>query len=376
MPALYTLLSLINDNINNEIIILVMINSYLILNSFFLNKRKAKEFCLFNLILFFYIVYISIIHSPKEIIDNNFYSYIFMFIMFILFSEYEIRKSFLSYFSMNKHRFIFYTYIFLICILISVVGGKGLKMTESSSIPVLYGPFEIPHILAYIVLVIYCGLSLCGLNKKSNKIYCLKGIAIIIVVFTAVRTGFLALLILLAVEYLSVKGVGKKIIIFFFIGLAFVFLIFNTDLFLNNPIVQKTIYAMKAGSITNGRETYREVAMNYYINNCNTTEKIFGVGIKGVIDAIYSVLRVRIHAHNDYVNILVGYGVLGFIIMIYCQLKLCKISKSIWNILLFQAFVFALAYFNGFAMYIMITASFPIIICFFEVKMINKKITI
>ena len=43
------------------------------------------------------------------------------------------------------------------------------------------------------------------------------------------------------------------------------------------------------------------------------------------------------------------------------------------NIILLQLFIFILAYYNGFALYIMLTASLPIVIAFFEMKQIGKS---
>ena len=139
-----------------------------------------------------------------------------------------------------------------------------------------------------------------------------------------------------------------------------------------NPLIEKTLYATEVGgSITNGRELYRQIALAYYAIKTTLFEKIFGVGISGVVEAIYSVLRVKIQAHNDYVNLLVGYGIVGLLSFMICQLGLSKTCKSKMNIVLLQLFIFILAYYNGFALYIMLTASLPIVVAFFELKQVG-----
>lgn len=370
MPAIFTVLYCIKDSVANKVAIVLMLFAYTLLEFFYVKTGKKMKFVVLNFFTAFYIGYISIKCGPTEVINSNFYSYLLTYIMIWICAEDRLREDFIEYFLNAKKRFITYVVIFFMAIIFSVFFLDGLKTGYGSKIPVLYGPFSIAHMLAYLLMVIYCGVSLFDLENKIRTIKIIKFLCVVCIVWTAVRSAVLAMSVLIVCDFLSIKKISKKLLI---LSLSFVMLIFVatcTDLLINNPLIEKTLYASEVGgSITNGREWYREAALSYYISDTTLSEKMFGVGIPGVIDSIYRVLRVRIQAHNDYVNILVGYGFVGFALFLTSLLSLGRACKSKLNIILLQLFIFILAYYNGFALYIMLTSSLPIVIAFFEMKM-------
>ncbi len=372
MPMLYTMLCCIKTSLANKAVILELIVSYILINKIYIKKNKSKNFILLNFIIMIYVFYTFIIDNLSSIIHLNFYSYLFMFIIFWLFMEKDIREDFLQYFLKKKKMLYMYFVIFILIIMYSVLSLNGIHMEFNSTIPILYGPFEIPHILAYILLIYYCTFSVYE-NYLKNKINVfIKGICVIGIIFTGVRSAALALIILMCFKFISVRNTNKKLILILFGIIMFLYLLINTSILKNNPIINKTIASANAGSITNGREIFREIAIDHYFSNTTIIEKIFGAGMPSLINAIYEEIHAKIHAHNDYVNLLVGYGGLGLILIIYSQFCLNKICKNIVTKIFLQSFIFILCYFNGFAMYIMLTASFPIILCFFEIE--EKKL--
>ena len=372
MPAIFTVLYCIRDNVANKAAIVLMLFAYILLNSHYMRNGKKIRFFIFNFLTIIYIGYIGIKCGVSEIISSFFYGYLLTFIMILICTEDNLREEFIQYFLARKKRFAVYVTIFFMTVVFSVVFLNGLKVGYGSKIPVLYGPFSIAHMLAYLLMVVYCGVSLFDLENKKKTIVAIKLVCVICIACTAVRSAVLATAVLIVCDFLSIRKISKKAII---LGVGFIILVFlatNTDILTNNPLIEKTLYATDVGgSITNGREWYRQIALSYYATKTTLLEKIFGVGISGVVEAIYSVLRVRIQAHNDYVNLLVGYGIVGLVSFVICQLGLRKTCKSKMNVILLQLFIFILAYYNGFALYIMLTASLPIVVAFFELKQVG-----
>lgn len=372
MPAIFTVLYCIRDNVANKAAIVLMLFAYILLNSHYMRNGKKIRFYIFNFLTTIYIGYIGVKCGVSEIISSFFYGYLLTFIMMLICTEDDLREEFIRYFMTRKKRFAVYVTIFFMTVVFSIAFLNGLKVGYGSKIPVLYGPFNIAHMLAYLLMVVYCGVSLFDLENKKKMVIAIKLVCVICIVCTAVRSAVLATAVLIVCDFLSIRKISKKAII---LGVGFIVLIFlatNTDILTNNPLIEKTLYATEVGgSITNGREWYRQIALSCYATKTTLLEKIFGVGISGVVEAIYSVLRVRIQAHNDYVNLLVGYGIVGLLSFVICQLGLSKTCKSKMNVILLQLFIFILAYYNGFALYIMLTASLPIVVAFFELKQIG-----
>lgn len=377
MPAIFTVLYCIRDNVANKAAIVLMLFAYTLLNSHYMRMGKKIKFFFFNFLTIIYISYIGVKCGASEIISSFFYGYLLTFIMMLICIEDDLREEFIQYFLMRKRRFSVYVTIFFLTVVFSVLFLNGLKVGYGSKIPVLYGPFSIAHMLAYLLMVVYCGISLFDLENKRKMVVAIKLVCVGCIVCTAVRSAVLATAVLIVCDFLSIRKIGKKAVI---LGAAFLILIIlatNTDILTKNPLIEKTLYATEVGgSITNGREWYRQIALSYYATKTNMLEKILGVGITGVVEAIYSVIRVKIQAHNDYVNLLVGYGLVGLIAFVVCQFELSKTCKNKMNAILLQLFVFILAYYNGFALYIMLTASLPIVIAFFEVKQIGGRNTV
>ena len=367
MPALYTLLNFFPGTIGNKIILVVLILCFVLLNQIYIRKARRWHFIITDTLLALYVVYIGLIEGPKKLIDVQFYGFVFLFIVFLLFSDDDIRSDFFQYFNSSKNRFIVYVALFAAAVIYSVIFMDGLQVKSYSPIPVLYGPYGVGHMLAYVLIVIYCGCAVYDRDLKSKLFIVLRVLCVICIFITAVRTATLAIAVIVVTEFLSIRKAGTKVIIAAISILVLVTLLVETDILINNPIIQKTLYASEVGgSVTNGREWYRDIEMDYYFNSTNLFQKLFGVGMTSVYECIDDILGVRIHAHNDYVNILVGYGLVALVMFIICQLRLSKICNSIWSKILFQVFIFILAYYNGFAMYIMLTVSFPIVMCFFE----------
>ena len=374
MPVLYAILCCIKTSIANKVVFFELIIAGIVIFNIYTKKRTIRKKIFFILLLFIFIFYNCIVDSVAAIIHINFYSYLLLFIMFEIFIQKDERKEFYEYFFARKKRIMIYFIFFCAILLYSCIYMNGIRYEYNSSIPILYGPFEIPHMLAYILIIFYCMFSLLK-NLISKKISLLiKFLCITLIVFTAVRTATVAIGILILFDFISVNKINKKILYVIITVVLLAYLFINTNLLVNNPIINKTLEASKSGSITNGREIYREITMSYYINDATIIEKIFGTGMSKLIDIIYKSIGVKIHAHNDYVNLLVGYGIIGFLLIFYLHIKIWTEYKNKYAKVLLEIFIFVLCFYNGLAMYIMFTASLPIILCYFGLNINNVVI--
>ena len=140
-----------------------------------------------------------------------------------------------------------------------------------------------------------------------------------------------------------------------------------TDLIVNNPIIAKSISAVfNSGSITNQRGLFSNVVLSAYNKKSTILEWFFGMGIDGVRGTLknHPAVGVAIHAHNDYVNTLCGYGIVGLIIIIAGQYSVLKLWKNKFVKFMTEMVIIILALTNGLAMYICFTPCMIILFLF------------
>ena len=366
MPLLYTFVYMVNNGNANKLIIIDLILTYILLILNLAKRGKRNLFIILNGGVVSYAMYTSIIIYPQYLMHSYFYTYLFAIVLFLLFSDEVIRREFYSYFLNAKNRFVLYSFLLFLLVAYTVIFQDGLRHTIS--MPVLYGPFEIPHYMSYILIVMYCGVYLQYKNADKKILPLMIRILLAVcIIWTAVRSTAIALAILIAYEFLSIKSFKKKFVLAAIVILIIIYLLLETNILINNPLMEKTMYAASNnGSITNNREWFRQAALMYYSNKIGIIGKLFGAGMPNLVKAILESVGAEIHAHNDYVNMLVGYGIVGLVAFIVSQLRLISIKKYTRQAIFLQIFIFVLAYYNGFALYTMLTSSMPIIILFFE----------
>lgn len=370
---LFALSSFFPFSLGNKLILGTMMIAYGYLNKLLIHENKKIIFFIYNFSLIVYIAYMMAIGQYGALTDIYFYSYVLMFTYSILFSNQSVIEEYQDFFKNNKKEFVYSVYAFYALVVISVVSGIGYRYSAVDKAWTLFGPFSVQHMLAYVLLVIYCGASIYD-KENSNLVFLLMKVAVFaMTVLTGVRSAALALCLLVVCDYISMKNKSRKktIVVIAIIGL--VILATQTDILVNNSLMNKTVTAINNGSITNGREWYRKVQIDAFVNKSNVIQKLLGVSIPGVTEYMHQALRVHIQAHNDYINTLVGYGVIGFAFFLINQVNLCKVCDSFLSKIFLEFFIFLLAYYNGFTLYIMLTASLPIVLCFFKEKKVGKK---
>lgn len=361
-PAVHIFLTAFMPSLTTKVVILFLI----ILYFYFLRNSTVKNMLFVNTVIIIYVFYNAFNYNLVQIIHSDFYSFILLGLIFCIYGNKKIVYRYYDFLIKRKNIFLFIESSFLLTLVYSIIFQEGLKVGFGSRIPVLYGPYDIPHMLGYILIVLYCLNSIFQRETSSKIFIMLKFLCIILVIWTAARSAVLGIAIIIFADYVMIKKIKQKFIILNGLILVALFLILFTDILINNPLIQKTLASIDGGSITNGRRLFMNIALDYYNNDSIIIEKLFGIGMNNLrsIFLYTSTIRVAIHAHNDYVNALVGYGFIGFVIFVIGQLGQIKALISPSMKLISQVFIFVLAYYNGLAMYSMFTPCLIILYVF------------
>lgn len=329
--------------------------------------QNGKKMILLISIISFYVFYDAWHSGISYILHLDFYCFLGFCLTAILTSEDKVYYSFKHYLKQRKSQFLLITIIILLLIVYSFAYSEGNHYNFGVvGFKILYGPYEIPHNIAYLSLLMYAFCMSYYKGVENIMFALIKIVFSVCVILTGVRSAFLSLAILMFVDFYYMKKSRRKYFILIVVFLLFCYIICFTDILFTNPIIQKTLVAAKAGNITNSRGTIARIVLNSYINNTTWYEKIFGMGIDGVRNAMLVGLGVLAHGHNDYVNSLCGYGIIGFIIYFFCQIKIGHVILNKKNKIWLEICLFILIFSNGLAMYIVITPCIPIFVIAFE----------
>ena len=353
-PVFYTFLYTINPGLSNRLFRLTAwLALFACINSIFKRDKYANK----NILVLVWLMIISFFEIQRTSIHNVFdnqdvFGYTGLILLCSLYLQDDYREEIISY-CMNYNRYKKVIISFFALLLFGIVFKHGLRAEGwGVSVPLLYGQFEIPHSLAYILLALYALSSMQFRNGAKKFPLYMMILTFICVVWTGVRSGLIALLILVIMDFIGIKNKTKKITVIFSLTMIFVLLMSFTDVLTNNPLAQKTINAAETGTISNGREKFAAVLAAYFMYGENVFDKIVGIGINGIRDIMLLAYNVGIHAHNDFFNVLLGYGILGSVIFWGIILEFCRKAK--WGIFVFVVLLI-LALTNGLFMYICFT---------------------
>lgn len=364
-PYLYLVLSMVCEEIIGKIccVILVFCLFYLIM---LILRENSYKIILASILLFFILIVCGILFGIEIYSNVDFYGYIFTMLIMLIASDSCFQGDLRKILYKEAGLLVVANYIYIGVVFAYVLFGIGFQ----SGTHYWQGPLALPHALAYTCLVFYTEtiLILSAHKVKSIYIYILKLLLVAVILATAVRTAILILAIFVAFELLEQISY-LKIMVFVELGVfGLVFVLVNWRMFSNISIVQKTIEAMQGGSITSGREWYIEWAMDYF-KKISGLSRFFGTSIENIRDVMFSHVGVAIHAHNDFVNILVGYGALGILAFLLIFYMMCQKTRFIWLPLVISMFMF----FNGLIMYLVIIPCIPIIkLCFEKTEIIQE----
>ncbi|WP_035765232.1 O-antigen ligase family protein [Butyrivibrio sp. NC2002] len=344
-------LALILPSMINKFFLIFFMMIYLYYNGQ-LVRRRSKKVLTGNLLLIIYIIYYMTVGKWIQLFHADFYDYIGLVFICGFFSYENNTSKFEIYIKTHKRQCLLAILSYVVILFTSIMLKNGLIYSGESGYT-LYGPFTIPHVLAYQLTLLYCLAAVCYLQTGSALYLFFKGLFCISVMMTGVRSAFLALIIVMVIDYCSIR---KKIVK---VGIAYIsvgVLLFLSLLGKNISkiaVIQKTITNIAEGSISNNRTRFWKVVFDYFVNNSGLIEKLLGIGIDGVRGALLndSIVKVAIHAHNDYINILCGFGVIGLLVLIYYHFEFTKRIKQSTLRIAIILILFSIIFTNGLAMY-------------------------
>ncbi len=173
-------------------------------------------------------------------------------------------------------------------------------------------------------------LMLLYLDKKKFKVKNLIILCtyLVIVFNTGARIFVLPSVILVSYYFLSKINQKKdKIICSIVATIIFVFIFLKTGMY------DKFMYSITGSSknnmsflrfFTSGRSVFWVVDLKDYMHS-SIIEKLFGHGFDYIYQLNSSKVGMAIWAHNDFINILIGVGLFGFLIYIYIYICFGKI---------------------------------------------------
>ena len=368
-PIIYLYAAIISNDLARKLSLLLII--MLIIN-IILEKKKTKFITLCIVIVFS--AYNLATFGLEYVIHQDFYGYVLLILLCVSCADRNVITLINSL--LTKRTLMTACVLFLLGIVISIIRGNGLQISYEwgTTMPLLYGPYELPHSLSYQLLIMFMYASI-GQHKYKEKTFTIYMLAfVLMLVWTGVRSSFLTLFIFLCFEYNSIKSMSKKTIIISGLLFVFLYLLFFTDFLYNNPIFQKTIQALSQTSgITNGRTDFNSYLSSVYSEKLTLIEKILGCGIDKLRYFMSLRYTTALHAHNDLFNTLLGMGAVGLILYLRCLLKLRKTNTE-WIKVFIPIFV--LAFTNGLFMYTAFTpclAIFPIYISNLNTKIDEKR---
>lgn len=316
-----------------------------------INPRKKIKVFLYDTII--------IISALRIIINGNGILYllhtdVFNFWMLLavllIYSDKNIMEKFLKYVSQKQSIAILTTWITLVVLLISLVTGSGFLASQRTI--VFVGCFTLEHELAYHCIIVYSILSIVDESKWKRQVPYLKVLIVIFCLLTAVRSAAIALFILLFFDFRK-YNINKKILLASVAGIVIIFIVLNPRIIQNIPLITKTVAAENVGDISNGRTMLNNRGKQYFLNNMSLHEQLFGITMSDLRNKIYFGL----HAHNDFYNILIGYGIVFVLITMVLLILFCKGKNGIFLCLI----MISLAVFNGLYMYSEMVISLPIL---------------
>ena len=351
-PAIYLASMLVSDSLARKVAL-----CFLVLLGIQMIRSRAMMDSLAVMIAALFSVLSALRFGVSYVIHLDFYGFILLILIFAYYSnERRIIKLEEQLLNVRLTNSVFFLSFFVV--LVSVVFGNGLQKSSEwgVSMPMLFGPYGLPHSLAYQMLILYVLASILWHKYKTAKYLLIMAVAFLCLVWTGVRSAFVSIAIVVLCDYCSIRRKDIKISIMIVGGVLLLYLLFFTDVLTNNPIVQKTLSALSKGSISNSRDDFNSYLSRVFRDRMNLFEKILGMGMVQLRKTMWSRYATELHAHNDIFNALIGHGIVGLSAFFAFFISFCKERKG--GMLVFVTLM-ALAYTNGLYMYVAFTPCIP-----------------
>lgn len=354
-PIIGTALSAISLGLPNRFVLLMTVYTLLLwIYQSIRNRNMPLMLVIVAYLLFLYSYSINI--SGLAILENlDFYGFIHLVLVLLLFSDLDFCEAL-------RKKIIKISFPLMIIFFLFFCINWTKQIISFRTISNFQGFFEFPHIFAYYSLISYSTAMIISRTRREIKnrtcSIVLKFIAISSVLCSSVRSATLVLALLIISDFISIHSIsiGIKGLIVAALSFIAIFVLSNPFIIEKIPVINKTIIASESGSITNGRERFAEYALEYF-RGLTLKQKFFGTGIQSIRDVMYRKLGTPIHAHNDFINVMVGYGILSLFIVVVLIFIFSHNTKSF----ILPISLVILMYYNGLYMYALFVVCLPIL---------------
>lgn len=219
-------------------------------------------------------------------------------------------------------------------------------------------------------------LMLHVINKKFSIVFLLMlSIYVLVILKTGARIFLIpGMLLLFYYIHKKVKRITSKSIIYLLGVIGFMFA------FLDSSMMKKILFTIQnpynksmMESLTGSRSVFWKVDLNAFFE-AGLFNKLLGYGFDYVYSLNLKMVGMEIWAHNDFINILLSVGLIGFFIYIIILWKTTK-NISQWNSrfdsMILIIYFFLPAFFNGFYSYYHFLSSFMLFIL--STKILSRK---
>lgn len=285
----------------------------------------------YNKLILSFIVMITVIHGIGNFGVNDFnmaYKFILALLTISLFTNKEIMSKFKISFDYRINRIIKYINYIHIVLLISLL-FPICYVNKWGEEGYFQGPFDSPHQMGYFLMGIMFILTYIYKKKNNKKMFLLLNIDLILVLLTGVRTVLIGTGIIYGISFIYYIKKSKKNIIISIILIS-IAIILSSQFITDIPMISKMKYTgeSKYTNLISGRDTIWKNNLNAY-NEFPIIKKIIGCGMGVTFKVNLETIGKKIWAHNDIIQILLAYGILGIILYLIVIFRLFNKYKSI-----------------------------------------------
>jgi len=340
-PLLKSALALINNN-DGLMTLYFTVGLIVIIYGFFYYGNKSLYIARTDGILLFVLLSTNLWIWIKE---NNTYArsqcliFTFCILIWTVSSRKKVGVQTKEWILKNERKIILIRFIYYLILITSIIIGIGYDSLHWQTFS-LSGPYAASHNLAYEMLLWAIIDAIYILNRK-NKYYIYLIIDAGIIVLTVARSILIPLVIIFYYIFKN-YNMQKRFMAIVLAILGGIFLLRYTDLF--SGLIEKTNRALATSTITSGRGMIFKTSLQAFWE-APISQKIMGMGINGLTEYNLHHIWMEIHAHNDFIDALTQYGVIGFITYIYAFYRLIHNNG---NSYIAGFLIFSLAFVNGY----------------------------
>jgi len=236
----------------------------------------------------------------------------------------------------------------ILIILIIIVGLNLLMLilpfgystidTETWGLDAYMGLYSSPHQAAYRLsaLIVFIAYMYTIDNNKKILISIIGIITTILLLKTGARTptiiGCFLIMFMLYSKRKELFEITKKYIIKYKTKAKIILpilIIIAIYLILNSAFIQKMVN-LSAQTFDSGRAMLREAELNYFLKS-NIKNILFGNSLNTIYTVNQLTIGARIWCHNDFMQILLQFGVLMLLVYMYSYIKFIKHQKKELN---------------------------------------------